>query len=136
MAEFASRARNVGQREVVADEQQRVTRRHGRGVCKGSRRSTDRPEPCRVRTFERRGLVSVLGAPLNLALGLCHTEVVTWGELIRKLKVAGFIEQRTGKGSRQFMNPTTKKVITVAVHTKREVGTGLAQRILKDAGLL
>ena len=27
------------------------------------------------------------------------------------------------------------KVITVAVHTRKEVGTGLAQRILKEAGL-
>jgi predicted RNA binding protein YcfA (HicA-like mRNA interferase family) len=26
-------------------------------------------------------------------------------------------------------------VITVAVHTKKEVGTGLARRILKEAGL-
>jgi len=26
-------------------------------------------------------------------------------------------------------------VITVSVHTKKEVGTGLAQRILKEAGL-
>jgi predicted RNA binding protein YcfA (HicA-like mRNA interferase family) len=61
---------------------------------------------------------------------------VTWGELIRRLKAAGFVEQRTGKGShRQFINPTTRKVITVAVHTKKEVGTGLAQRILKEAGL-
>jgi len=61
---------------------------------------------------------------------------VTWAELIRKLKAAGFVEQRTGKGShRQFVHPVTYKVITVSVHTKKEVGTGLAQRILKEAGL-
>ena len=61
---------------------------------------------------------------------------VTWGELIRRLKAAGFVEQRTGKGShRQFVHSETKKVITVAVHTKKEVGTGLAYRILKEAGL-
>jgi len=61
---------------------------------------------------------------------------VTWGELIRRLKAAGFVERRTGKGShRQFVHPETKRVITVAVHNKREVGTGLAQRILKEAGL-
>jgi predicted RNA binding protein YcfA (HicA-like mRNA interferase family) len=61
---------------------------------------------------------------------------VTWGELIRRLKAAGFVEQRSGKGShRQFVHPTTEKLITVSVHTKQEVGTGLAQRILKDAGL-
>jgi predicted RNA binding protein YcfA (HicA-like mRNA interferase family) len=52
------------------------------------------------------------------------------------LKAAGFVEHRTGKGShRQFVQPSTGKVITVAVHTKKEVGTGLAQRILKEAGL-
>jgi predicted RNA binding protein YcfA (HicA-like mRNA interferase family) len=61
---------------------------------------------------------------------------VTWAELIRKLKAAGFVEQRTGKGShRQFIHPGTKKVITVAVHTKKDVGKGLERRILKDAGL-
>lgn len=60
---------------------------------------------------------------------------MTWGELVRKLK-AGFVEQRTGKGShRQFIHPARGTVITVAVHTKKEVGTGLARRILKEAGL-
>lgn len=61
---------------------------------------------------------------------------MTWAELIRKLKDHGFQESRTGKGShRQFWNPVTKKVITVTIHTKKEVGTGLANRILKDAGI-
>jgi predicted RNA binding protein YcfA (HicA-like mRNA interferase family) len=61
---------------------------------------------------------------------------VTWAELIRRLKTAGFVEARTGKGShRQFVHPRTGQVITVAVHTKKEVGTGLAARILKEAGL-
>ncbi len=61
---------------------------------------------------------------------------MTWGELTRKLKAAGFVEQRTGKGShRQFIHPTSGKVFTIAVHTKKEVGTGLAHRILRDAGL-
>ena len=61
---------------------------------------------------------------------------MTWGELIRRLKAAGFEEQRQGKGShRQFVHPQSGKVITIAVHTKKEVGTGLANRILKDAGL-
>lgn len=60
---------------------------------------------------------------------------MTWGELIRRLKAAGFVEQRSGKGShRQFVHPT-RGPITIAVHTKKEVPTGLAHRILKDAGL-
>ena len=60
---------------------------------------------------------------------------MTWGELIRRLKSAGFVEQRHGKGShRQLVHPDGR-VITGAVHTKKEVGTGLARRILKEAGL-
>jgi predicted RNA binding protein YcfA (HicA-like mRNA interferase family) len=43
---------------------------------------------------------------------------MTWAELIRRLKAAGFVEQRTGKGShRKLVHPTT------------------GARILKDAGL-
>jgi predicted RNA binding protein YcfA (HicA-like mRNA interferase family) len=61
---------------------------------------------------------------------------MTWGELIRRLKAAGFVEKRHGKGSHlQLVNPSTGRVIIVARHSKREVGTGLARRILKDAGL-
>ena len=52
------------------------------------------------------------------------------------LREHGFEELRTGKGShRQFWHPGSKKIITVSVHTKKEVGTGLANRILKDAGV-
>lgn len=61
---------------------------------------------------------------------------MTWAELVRKLNEHGFQELRTGKGShRQFWNPTTQKVVTIAVHTKKEVGAGLLNRILKDAGI-
>ena len=61
---------------------------------------------------------------------------MTWAELVRKLKEHGFEERRTGKGShRQFWNPTTQRVVTIAVHTKKEVGAGLLNRILKDAGI-
>ena len=61
---------------------------------------------------------------------------MTWSELIRRLKQAGFVERRTGEGShRQFINTTTGRIITVSVHTKKEVGTGLASKILKEAGL-
>ena len=60
---------------------------------------------------------------------------MTWGELIRRLRAAGFVEQRHGKGShRQLVHSRNGRVITVAVHTKRKVGTGLARRILKEAG--
>jgi predicted RNA binding protein YcfA (HicA-like mRNA interferase family) len=52
------------------------------------------------------------------------------------LKAHGFQELRIGKGShRQFWNSTTKRLVTVSVHTKKEVGKGLLNRILKDAGM-
>jgi predicted RNA binding protein YcfA (HicA-like mRNA interferase family) len=61
---------------------------------------------------------------------------MTWAELVRLLKAHGFEELRTGKGShRQFWNPLTKRIVTVAVHTKKDVGAGLVNRILKDAGI-
>jgi predicted RNA binding protein YcfA (HicA-like mRNA interferase family) len=67
---------------------------------------------------------------------LGYHRAVTWGELIRRLRAAGFVEYRQGKGShQQLIHPVTKQVITVAVHTKKEVGKGLASRILKEAGL-
>ena len=61
---------------------------------------------------------------------------MTWAELIRKLKENGFTELRTGRGShQQFWNPATKKVVTIAAHTKQEIGKGLLNRILKDSGI-
>lgn len=61
---------------------------------------------------------------------------MTWAELIRLLKAHGFEELGAGKGShRQFWNPSTKCVVTIAVHTKKDVGVGLLNRILKDAGI-
>jgi len=59
---------------------------------------------------------------------------VTWGELMRRLQAAGFVEPRRGKGShRQFVH-LNGQVVTVSVHTTKEVGTGRARRILKEAG--
>ena len=61
---------------------------------------------------------------------------MTWAGFIRKLKEHGFEEVRSGEGShRQFWNANTKRVVTIAVHTKKEIGTGLLNRILKDAGI-
>jgi predicted RNA binding protein YcfA (HicA-like mRNA interferase family) len=61
---------------------------------------------------------------------------MTWSELIRRLRSAGFVELRHGKGSHLRMaNTETGRVVIVSVHGKKEVGTGLARRILKEAGL-
>ena len=76
----------------------------------------------------------LFGSDKNQTFG--YTERVTWGELIRRLKAAGFVEARTGKGShRQLIHRNTGQIITIAVHTKKEVGAGLAAKILKEAGL-
>jgi predicted RNA binding protein YcfA (HicA-like mRNA interferase family) len=48
---------------------------------------------------------------------------MTWGEVIRKLRAAGFVEVRSGKGSHHlYRHPTTGKEVWIAVHTKRDAG--------------
>jgi predicted RNA binding protein YcfA (HicA-like mRNA interferase family) len=60
---------------------------------------------------------------------------VTWAEVIRKLKAAGFVEVRSGKGSHRLLkHPTTGKEVWVAVHTKKDAGR-LGNRILREAGI-
>ena len=45
---------------------------------------------------------------------------MTWAEVIRKLKAAGFVEVRAGKGSHMLLrHPETGKEVWIAVHTKR-----------------
>lgn len=62
-------------------------------------------------------------------------EVVTWAEVIRKLKAAGFIEVRSVKGSYQLLkHPTSGKQVWVAVHTKKAAGR-LGNRILREGGV-
>jgi predicted RNA binding protein YcfA (HicA-like mRNA interferase family) len=59
---------------------------------------------------------------------------VKWSEVIRKLKAAGFVKKRTGKGSHKvFVNPETGKEVWITVHGY-DAGN-LAKRILKDAGV-
>ncbi len=61
---------------------------------------------------------------------------MTWGELIRLLQAHGWRETRTGKGSHLLMTHAGRRaVIWVSRHTKKEVGTGLARQILRDAGI-
>ena len=68
----------------------------------------------------------------NLAIG--YYGAVTWKEVIRKLKAAGFVEKRTGKGSHLlFVHPETGKEIWVTVHG-HDAGR-LGHRILRDAGV-
>ena len=55
--------------------------------------------------------------------------------MIRRLKAAGFVEVRTGKGSYLLLkHPTSGKEVWVAVHTRKEAGR-LGNRILREAGV-
>ena len=58
---------------------------------------------------------------------------MSWKEVIRKLKAAGFVEKRTGKGAHKlFVNPATGKEVWVTVHGAGKLGS----RILRDAGVV
>ena len=60
---------------------------------------------------------------------------MTWGEIIRNLKAAGYVEFRTGKGSHLALkHPTTGRQVWVSVHAKHEAGH-LGNRILREAGV-
>ena len=55
--------------------------------------------------------------------------------MIRRLKAAGFVQVRSGKGSHLLLrHPTTSTEVWVAVHTKKDAGR-LGDRILREAGV-
>jgi len=60
-----------------------------------------------------------------------------WSELTKKLKKAGYVYLRDAKGSHEFWHHPDKKgsEILIAKHPSKEIGTGLAHKILKQAGL-
>jgi predicted RNA binding protein YcfA (HicA-like mRNA interferase family) len=65
---------------------------------------------------------------------------VTWAEVIRKLKAAGFVEVLSGKGSHVLLkHPATGKEVWMAVHTKKDAGRlGIAfcaRRVSNDKAL-
>ena len=48
---------------------------------------------------------------------------MTWGEVIRRLKAAGFVEVRSGKGSHSlYRHPAKGQEVWVAIHTKKDAG--------------
>ena len=60
---------------------------------------------------------------------------MTSREMARLLKESGFIEIKTnGESHRKFQNPKTQKTVIVPFHSK-DLGKGLEQAILKQAGL-
>lgn len=59
---------------------------------------------------------------------------MTWNEVLRKLKAAGFVEKRIGKGSHWLLvHPESGKEVWVTVHG-HDAGR-LGNRILRDAGV-
>lgn len=60
-----------------------------------------------------------------------------WNELLKKLKKAGFVYLRDAKGSHQYWHhpDIPGSEIVIANHPSKEVGTGLARKILKLAGI-
>lgn len=60
---------------------------------------------------------------------------MTSKEMARLLKENGFVEIKTNGGShRKFQNPLNKKTVIVPFRSK-DLGKGLEQAILKQAGL-
>jgi predicted RNA binding protein YcfA (HicA-like mRNA interferase family) len=57
---------------------------------------------------------------------------MTWGEVIRRLRMAGFIEVRKGKGSHTLYRHPDGREVWVAIHTKKDAGN-LGNRILREA---
>jgi predicted RNA binding protein YcfA (HicA-like mRNA interferase family) len=59
---------------------------------------------------------------------------MNYRELITELKKLGWTFDRQGNGSHEFyVNPDFDYVIVVANHGSKEIPTGTANRILKDA---
>jgi predicted RNA binding protein YcfA (HicA-like mRNA interferase family) len=56
-------------------------------------------------------------------------------ELVRMFERAGWIEIRQTGSHKIFKDPKTGDTIPVPYHGSKEVGTGLANKILKKAGL-
>jgi len=60
---------------------------------------------------------------------------LTAKQMVRLLEKNGFIKVKSPDGSHQhFYNPITKRKTTVPIHGE-ELGKGLEQKILKQAGL-
>lgn len=59
---------------------------------------------------------------------------VTARELVRFLKAQGFVELRQSGSHLTLFHEGRSVAVTIPVHTAVDVGRGLANRILKDAG--
>jgi predicted RNA binding protein YcfA (HicA-like mRNA interferase family) len=59
---------------------------------------------------------------------------VTARDLIRFLKSHGFVEDRQSGSHLTLWNEERAISVTIPVHSRSDLGRGLAARILKDAG--
>ena len=59
---------------------------------------------------------------------------MTWAEVIRKLKQAGYVKVRHGSSHTLYRNPRTGQEVWVARHTKRDA-RNLGNKILREAGI-
>jgi predicted RNA binding protein YcfA (HicA-like mRNA interferase family) len=60
---------------------------------------------------------------------------VTWAEVIGKLKAAGFVEVRAGKGSHLLLKHPDPARKSGSPFTPRKMPGGLGNRILREAGV-
>jgi len=62
---------------------------------------------------------------------------MTYKQITKKIhEEGGWIFLRNGKGShRIWMHPTIKRTLSIPDHGSKEIGKGLVNTILKDAGL-
>lgn len=65
---------------------------------------------------------------------MCIVPTVHSKDLVRELKKAGWIEDRCVGSHHIFKHPTIPGHITVP-HPKKDLGSGLVHKILKQAGL-
>jgi len=59
---------------------------------------------------------------------------LTSRELLSFLKAQGFIEDRQKGSHLTLKNTESGRTVTIPMHTTCDIGRGLAQRLLKDAG--
>ena len=52
-------------------------------------------------------------------------------ELVRSYERAGWIQIRQSSSHKIFKNPVTGEIVSVPFHGSKEVGTGLARKLLK-----
>lgn len=60
---------------------------------------------------------------------------MTWSELERLIKKAGWVFSHHGGKHDEYIHPTIPKAIQIERHKSKEVKPGLLNKLLKDAGL-